>query len=364
MDDRQAAIGGEFQVGCQAFFANKPESASAWPEYSDMRCVRCDSGRSALLLALQHWQRQTGRRPDVWMPSYLCTSLPEIVKRIGLRMRSYEDGPGGVLPFVPPQPSENDLIVVVHYFGHANLRALEWLSVLPSRRWGVIEDCVQAPYSGGVGGAGEYVITSLRKWWPATDGATLHYRGDAWRPELLKPDEGFVSRRLLATMLRSLGTDAEARHLTLLAESEARLDESLVARHISWVSEILLGAADRDAMCQRRRRNWNRLATILPGIFGWGSVLQPLFPSLAADAIPLAFPLHVEEHRRDGLRSHLATHRIYCPIHWQLDASARGAVAEFARSTLSLPIDQRYEVEDMDLMAQSIANFFEGSDHE
>jgi hypothetical protein len=279
-------------------------------------------------------------------------------------VHAYEDGPGEALPFRPPEPQAGDLVVIVHYFGHVNRRALDWLSDVTSRNWGVIEDCVQTPYSAGVGVTGNYAITSLRKWWSATDGASLHFQGETWMPALLEPDEGFVSRRLLAKMLRPFGRDAEARHLVLLAEAEARLDESVTARQVSWVSETLLAGADRNSMGHRRRQNWARLAASLPNISSWGTALRPLYVSLAEEDVPLVFPLCIDAQHRDTLRSHLASLRIFCPVHWDFGQAMQGAAADLGRSMLGLPVDQRYGDDDMDSMVQAITHFFEGSDRD
>jgi hypothetical protein len=336
------SIGGEFPVTCQDFVVKEQQGTGAWPEYAGKQHLRCDSGRSALLLALRHWQRENAFCKVVWLPSYLCPSIPNTVYQAGLRVCIYEDGPGEALPFMPPTPLDGDLVLIVHYFGHVNTRALDWLSREPLRNWGVIEDCVQTPYSVGVGDAGNYVITSMRKWWPAPDGATLHFQGELWAPFMLESDEGFVSRSLLAKMLRPFGGEAEARHLVLLAEAEARLDESVAARQVSWVSETLLVTADRYSMSQQRRQNWMRLAATMPNISQWGTALRPLYTSLAADAVPMAFPLCVDVQHRDRLRSQLASLRIFCPIHWNISESAQGAAADLARSMISLPVDQRY----------------------
>jgi hypothetical protein len=187
------SIGGEFPVTCQDFVVKEQQGTGAWPEYAGKQHLRCDSGRSALLLALRHWQRENAFCKVVWLPSYLCPSIPNTVYQAGLRVCIYEDGPGEALPFMPPTPLDGDLVLIVHYFGHVNTRALDWLSREPLRNWGVIEDCVQTPYSVGVGDAGNYVITSMRKWWPAPDGATLHFQGELWAPFMLESDEGFVS---------------------------------------------------------------------------------------------------------------------------------------------------------------------------
>lgn len=362
MHNRMDVIGGEFSVTCQDFLLTEKSERSAWPEFVGKRSVRCDSGRSALLLAIQHWQREHSQCTDVWIPSYLCSSVSSVIRRAGLRVQVYQDAPGEVLSFNFPVPQEDDLVLVVHYFGHVNSRALRWLSGESLRSWGVIEDCVQSPYSEGVGVVGDYAITSLRKWWSAPDGATLHFQGGNWEPVLHEPDEGFVSRRLLAKLLRPLGQQAEGRHLALLAEAEAQLDESTVARRASWVSEVLLATVDLYSMCQQRRQNWLRLATALSAIGCSDRVLRPVNAELASNVTPLAFPVRVEASYRDALRLRLASRQIFCPIHWAIDE--QGPAADLARSMLSLPIDQRYNDDDMRVIVQEIAYFFDGSKHE
>lgn len=361
MSDRADAIGGEFPVSCQEFVITEKPVKSAWPEYSGKKSLRCDSGRSAMLLALEHWQQNNGNYPDVWLPSYLCPSVPAVVRRAGLRVQYYQDGPGEVLAFSPPKPRDGDVVVIVHYFGHVNRRALDWLSGISPRKWGVVEDCVQSPYSAGVGVSGNYAITSLRKWWPAPDGATLHYPMGDWQPALFEPDEGFVSRRLLAKLLRPLGSAAEARHLALLAEAEARLDESAMPRKVSWVSESLLASADLNTMCERRQQNWLRLAASLSTINVQEKGLWCLNNTLAADAVPLAFPVRVDACQRDTLRMRLAALRIFCPVHWHASEHMDTAAIGLASSVLSLPVDQRYGESDMDAIIEAITGFFEGS---
>lgn len=359
MSDRLDAIGGEFSVSGQDFLINRQQSAGVWPEYAGKQSLRCDSGRSALLLALRHWQHERGCCQGVWLPSYLCPSVQDTICRAGWQVHIYDDGPGETIPFVPPVPRDGDLVVVVHYFGHVNLRVLTWLLAASSPSWGVIEDCVQAPYSAGVGVTGCYAITSLRKWWSAPDGATLHFQGKAWSPALLESDEGFVSRRLLAKMLRSFGGEAENLHLRLLGEAEARLDQLTAARNVSWVSETLLATADLDFMIRRRRQNWARLAESLPQTRGWRAAYQPLYATLAVDAVPLVFPVLISARHRDALRAQLASSRIFCPVHWRLSESTPSAEG-LAGTMLSLPIDQRYSNADMDSMVQVVSHFFEG----
>ncbi len=354
-------IGGEMPVTLADFVAKGP--GPAWPAYRGRSSLRCDSGRTALELALRHWCAQ-GRKPAaVWLPHYLCHSVAAGLQRAGVLLRFYEDGPGGMTGFEPPTPRADDLVVAVHYFGRVNLPMLGF-AANGQRDWGLIEDCVQSTYSAGVGASGDYAITSLRKWWPAPDGASLHLTDDGWAATLDAPDEGFVSRCLLAKLLREADAAFERRYLELVAESEARLDKSRTARAPSWISGVLLDSVDLPAMAVRRRTNFDILARrlLVPGAAG--SSLRLLHSELGAGEVPLALPILLPAELRDPLRQFLAARRIFCPIHWQLEAHASAAAQSLSAQMLSLPLDQRYGDADMYRLADAVGSFFEGQHRE
>lgn len=354
-------IGGEMPVTLADFITGG--LGPGWPDYRGRRSLRCDSGRTALELALRHWCAQ-GRKPSaVWLPHYLCQSVAAGLQRTGVPLRFYKDGPGGMAGFEPPSPLADDLVVAVHYFGRVNAPMLGF-AANGERDWGLIEDCVQSTYSAGVGVSGDYAITSLRKWWPAPDGASLHLADDRWAATLDAPDEGFVSRRLLAKLLREGDAACERRHLELVAESEARLDKSGTARAPSWISFILLDSVDLPAMTARRCANFDILTRRLLALGEAGSPLRLLHSELGAGEVPLALAILLPAELRDPLRQFLAARRIFCPIHWQLEAHASAAAQSLSSQMLSLPLDQRYGDADMHRLADAVVSFFEGQHSE
>jgi hypothetical protein len=354
-------IGGEMPITLADFTSGG--RGSAWPAYQGRRSLRCDSGRTAIELALRHWCAQ-GRKPSaVWLPHYLCHSVAAGVRRASVPLRFYEDGPGGVTGLQPPSPRADDLVVAVHYFGRVNESMLGFAAA-GQRDWGLIEDCVQSSYSDGVGISGDYAITSLRKWWPAPDGASLHLVDDHWAAPLQAPDEGFVSRRLMAKLLRLGDAACERRYLELVGESESRLDHSDTARAPSWISEALLESVDLHAMTARRRMNFEVLASRLLPLCEAGVPLRLLNSELGAGEVPLALPVLLPVGLRDRLRQWLAERRIFCPIHWQLEAHASAAAQSSSAQMLSLPLDQRYGDSDMHRLADAVDSFFEWHHHE
>lgn len=336
---------------------------SAWPSYEDRFCVHCDSGRTALDLSLRHWCEQ-GRKPSaIWLPHYLCQSVATRLQHNRVPLRFYEDGPGNIIGFEPPLPQSDDLVVVVHYFGCVNTKMLDF-AARNAREWGLIEDCVQSAYSVGVGVSGEYAVNSMRKWWPAPDGAGLYLAGDGWSAPLARPDEGFVSRRLVAKLIRDQRTDSEQRYLELVADSEARLDASVASHEPSWVSASILESVDLRLMITRRRMNFEILSHRLQSLVEAGLPISLLHFEIENGEVPLAFPILLPTDLRDPLRRFLTERRIFCPVHWHLLSQASIAAQSLSSQLLSLPLDQRYTDVDMHHLADAISSFLEGQHRE
>lgn len=339
-----APIGGEFEIFPADF--GRAAGTGAWPDFPGHHLIRCDTGRSALTLVLADWRRRRPGATTVWLPHYVCPSVVDAARASGFRLARYDDLPGqeGVLP----PAGDDDIVLAVHYFGFPNPA----ISGLGPRRWALIEDAVQAAYTAGIGATGDYVIASLRKWWPAPDGAVAGARNTwAVAAGLLPPDEAFVSRRLAAKLLRGT-VSSEDRFLGWIAGSEADLPPA-VPRQVSWLSETLLAVADAAEAAARRRTNWIVLADGLAGV-------MPVFPDLPDGVVPLAFPVIVPGGRRDALRRHLAARAIFCPIHWADLIDPPPSARALADGILSLPVDQRYGAADMRRILDALALFFAG----
>jgi hypothetical protein len=247
-------------------------------------------------------------------------------------------------------PGCDDVVIVIHYFGFPNAILENLMARRVEIAFGIVEDCVQAPYTNGLGGSGDYAISSLRKWWPAPDGAAVT-AGWELSEQLAPPDEGFVSMRQSAKILRGAGL-CEQEQLSLIERSEAAL--SVFPRQCSWVSSKLLDSVPREAACTSRRANWRVLQGGLASING----LKPLFEDLPDEVVPLSYPVMVAHGRRDGLRDHFRRRRIFCPIHWPAMADWPDESRRLSDGILSLPLDQRYDGEDMERVLFEARNFF------
>ena len=333
-----------------------PASGDVWPSFSKLHVLRCDSGRSALRLALSDWRRRCASTPTVWLPSYVCASVTSCVATLGLGMRFYADRPGDRGWSEQPTPAADDIVLVIHYMGAINRAACRWLDALPARHWGLIEDCVQAPYSAGAGSRGDYAIASLRKWWPAPDGAVVGANRPLVGAQLSAPNEEYVSKRVAAKLMRGRGS--ESKYLQWIDEGEQALAHG-EPRRVSWISTLLLGSCDPAAAAAARRRNWR---TLLEGL-RTHQVVRPVFAKLDDQEVPLGFPVLVRHGWRDGLRGFLVSRRVYCPIHWRLPPGVPAEDQALSEETLTIPIDQRYQPADMTRVLADIEEFVSGNEH-
>ena len=107
-------------------------------------------------------------------------------------------------------------------------------------------------------------------------------------------------------------------------------------------------------MAAQRRANYARLREAL--------VPLGVFPvcTLPEGGCPLTLPILVED--RDEFRRYLMQHHIYCAVHWPFDGTQpenRPLAQYMAAHMISLPIDQRYDAEQIDYLIQTIQAYKE-----
>ncbi len=340
-------LGGEIEIRPEDF--GGPMPPVNWPRPQADHFLWTDSGRSALYLAArEHAARRGTMRAHV--PAFSCSSVTEALVSAGYDV-VYYDRPPGMMQGQLPDLARDELLIVIHYFGLENPD----YPILAERalKTGVriVEDCVQASINRRWCLKGDFAITSLRKFLSVPDGACL-LSSLPVRADLLQSDEGFVSRRTAAKVLRASTDDAQ-RYLRLIEESE----ESLSAgspRRPSTMSALLMSNQDVDAISARRRENWRRLERGLAPLIDNRKIKQVL-TNLREEEVPLGFPIALLNGERDRVRAELRHSGVFCPVHWPLPHLPEGAAPlarNLSQNILTLPLDQRYDPPAMDALAQ------------
>lgn len=313
------------------------------------------TGRGALAAILRD-TRRTRSGEIVLVPDYVCESVIQTVIALGLVPQQYEVTADlniftdAVIELARGNRRSLLAVIFVDYFG---LSACDrWVSCFKAAlpEVPVIRDSVQALFEMGKQGLEDYRFTSLRKWLPTPDGASVTGVADAALP--MESDSDFVAHKLLGNIERYWAQDALTgpdddayRHI----ETGERELEALGTRpaRMSMVSRVILSNIDLDQVAARRRLNFTELSTMITA-----HGLRPIL-DLTDDRVPHFLPIRVDD--RDRVRARLREEQIYCPAHWPRHSLVRRVVKnDLWDQELSLVIDQRYGTADMARLSDAL----------
>lgn len=334
---RSRVIGGEFEL------ATLPDD-----ELKQTSFYSYASGRTALYQILMSIRLTPF---TVWLPEWLCGSMIDAVRRAGLFYRFYQLGPDlkmDVRSFVDQYKpiDENDVIILVNYFGLVDIeRTIEQLRSLKVESV-IIEDDVQALFSflDKKPHAANYRFTSLRKTIACPDGGLV--KTNRQMP-IVKGFNTFAAYKLKGAMLKRDAEDGSQDDAYLaLFETGEELIENNYDSAMSYESASILVRTDLENVAIKRRKN---ALYLVNGLRSLG--IEPILP-IKENQVPLFVPILIDN--RDKVRAELRRSGIFCPVHWPLreDMSQLSLCNTMAARELSLVIDQRYNLEDMQCIIQ------------
>lgn len=314
------------------------------PVLGDYYCYA--SGRAALYQILANIKLTTEK---VWLPDWLCETMIDAVKRTGLDYGFYALGDGlrmDVQRFLERNNSvdERDAIVLVNYFGLTDVeQTIRELRAVGTRSI-IIEDDVQALFSFfDDKTSADYRFTSLRKSIASPDGGLV--KTNAKMPVVCS-DNSFSKLKLQGAMLKGNGGE-DAEYLRLFEAGEVAMDANYDSK-MSEVAGKILAGTNLEETARTRRCNAEYVVDELQKLG-----ITPLAP-LDERSVPLFVPITIGD--RDEVRRALRQKAIFCPVHWPLrkDMMCLDNGRQMAEKELSLVIDQRYGLDDMSAMIETI----------
>lgn len=352
------------------------------------------SGRIAIYLALQH--RQLGMRKEVLVPAFHCESMVAPVRAIGGTPVFYRIAADTSIDLDDVRAKTTEYtgaIIATHYYGFPQrLQSLQ--QFCRERDIALIEDCAHAffgEFDGTlVGACGDYAIGSAMKFFPILDGGLLASRAyDLSDIPLDFPNRKFELKALLNPLERStnyarskvlsavgrtmLGikdktwkflksnTPGDGFRISTPASSEGGfdIDTSWSQIGMSRVSRSIMLHTDRERIVTRRRHNYELFQQQLGKLRG----ARPLFRSLHPGAVPLVFPLFVDDPGR--VSTALKVARV--PI-WRFGEFLDPTIddAQFHESwmlskhVLQFPCHQEIGEQDIQFMAEHIRRVVDG----
>jgi dTDP-4-amino-4,6-dideoxygalactose transaminase len=311
------------------------------------------SGRSAQGLVLSHLREQGVRH--VHLPAYLCDTMIQPVSALGMELSLY---PVDGSLVAHPEPPRGSAVVLVHFFGWLS-EATASLRAETGGAFHLIEDFSHALLSdwGESMGPIPHLFFSAHKLCAVPPCGWSSTMEEAREPT---EDAQALSERALSMLLlrgaymadpdASPIEEIEAFYWKTQKANEARLDAMPLDWAVPTLTLDLLAAWDRERAKSQRRANWQRLDETL------AARVERLSPPLRDGVTPLGYAVRLPH--RERVERRLVEHRIRGMPLWPLPAEVSAdrfpEAARLSRECLVLPIDERYDSDDMERLAQGL----------
>ena len=306
------SIGGFFELEFGKFESKKEDS------------IYLNSGRNAIRYLIRALDIK-----KIHVPSFTCSAVYEAIKKEKCDLEFYDIGqdllPKEVLP-------KEDYIIYNNYFGVTGNKVLQMAGKYPK----LIVDNAQAFYAISSGRASIY---SLRKFFGVPDGGILTGK-EIPALQLRKA----TSYNNVKHLCKRHDKGAEAAYKDYL-KNEEKIDKYPLA-YCSNLTEAILSNIDLEAVKIKRLENFNYLLRYLSTNF-------PI--EMTEGDVPMVFPLL--NNQGEKLRKKLIENRIYCAQYWPniMECSHKDSYEYYmAQNLVALPIDQRYNLEDMDRIIRTL----------
>lgn len=319
--------------------------------------------REAFTDIAQH--RQPGNK-IVLVPAYTCQTVISPFDNQGWLLKYYsvnrdlridvEDLKNKAQGFKPS-------IIIAHpYFGMDLTEAEDSiLKDLQKNGIKIIVDLTQCLFSKHDYGYVDYIVGSLRKWFPIPDGGYL-ITNEKGFTQPLEENSSFTEYQTEAMYLRGMyfhNHDVLMKEISIkLNKTADRLAEQYSESHrISDLSYNLLSAQDTQYNPNQRLINFQFLYSNIPDGIQVKKTVKDLETVTSA---PLYFTVFVSN--RKELQTVLAQNSIYAPVLWPVEDDRvliNEDIQYIYSHLLAIPCDQRYDTDDMKRIVAIINEFNE-----
>jgi hypothetical protein len=291
--------------------------------------VFLNSARSCLELVLHEKKIR-----KVYLPAYCCDAMLKPMTKLNIEYEFYDIG----LDFKPVFEKElvkDELIIIVNYFGlFFNNDVSGFIG-----KGHVLIDNAQNYYGKSICHKNVYTVYSPRKFFGVIDGGILENYLTT-RSDFNKCDESELIEILKPHLLRyEYGNNPD--RYNLFRVKELKYYNEICS--VSNLTKALLSAIDFERVKEKRISNFNYLHDNLND-----KSLIPVNRLSDNKKVPMIYPFFIENN--EEVYSKLINEKIYCPYYWREVLDRVGDFInsiKITRSLVALPIDQRYDIDDM-----------------
>lgn len=318
------------------------------------------SGREALLYVAT-LANPAGIEPTILFPAYCCWSMSAPFEKAGWKIIYYRLNKDltvdiGYLKGLMEEHYPK-AVLTMNYYGSASTDdAVKTIKDINPNCL-LVEDfshctfSIKQIFNSGI----DYYVSSIRKSIGVCDGAVViskHQLDDeiVEKEDTSLSDLRYHGQRLKGQYAFSKKDDDKDVFLSEIREGERFLNDFEKILPITERAHQMLLTVNSESIVYARRENFRHLYELLKG-----KVRMPKGLEGCADGAPFSLPIMIEN--RDELQGALARKGLYAPVLWPLCDEARKVCpvsAEMADKMLSIPIDQRYDYDDMEDIAKII----------
>lgn len=269
----------------------------------------------------------------VYVPYFTCDSVVEPLEKLGIRYGFYHiDKDYKITDEI--KLAEGEALLYTNYWGLQDDYCLKLASKYNHQ---LILDYTQAFYSKPIGGIDTFY--SCRKFFGVPDGGYLYT--DVKADFEIKQDESYTR---IDSLVKRIDLSPEAGYNDFHEVSAGF--HNLQMRRMSKLTKRMMQGIDYVQVAQRRLDNYNYLRKLLGG------------RGLCYGEVPMVYPYMTNQGQE--LRQKLITNKVFVAKYWSnVDEWAGLDATEtwMANHILPLPIDQRYDEEDMDRIIEIIMDY-------
>ena len=254
---------------------------------------------------------------EIHLPQYTCPVVWQAVQKEGCKIKFYHIDKN----FMPIcEFKEDDYIVYTNYFGVCTNN----VKILSKKYKNLIVDNAQSFYTPRYGLAS---FNSIRKFFGVSDGALLYCD-----KRLNTEFEQDTSYQRFSHLLKRIDISAKFGYNDFVTNDDSLINDNI--KTISKLTKEIFNSIDTEEARKKRIENYNYLSDKLTEINELN--LSPI------DA-PMVYPLLIKQ---GGLREKLIKNNIYVAQYWS-PVNSDSLESELQQYLLPLPIDQRYDINDM-----------------
>ena len=323
-------------------------------------CTWLRSGREALYLVALNLNPDKSQ-PIILMPAYCCHSMVDPFVNAGWRILYYQlyddlkvDLQNLFALLMSKRPRA---VLTMNFYGSASTRAAIDTIKTEFPECICIEDfshctfCISDIYNEQV----DYYVTSIRKSVGVCDGSVIISKASLDDSIVEDKETVFMASRRDCQKLKAKYTysqDAAQKNIfyTELRKQEGELDNFTGVHRISSTGKDMLKVLNGSMIRYARQQNMKHILNLVSG-------KVESIPGIekCLSGAPFSLPILVKN--RDEVQQNLAKRGVYAPVLWPICDEARAICSVSARMAdemLSIPIDQRYNYDDIENIAKIV----------